>query len=213
MDHISDRDSWLAERKNGIGASDAAVVMGMSVWKNNVTLWEEKTGRREPQNVSNPFVQYGNDAEPLLRELFALDFPEYKVSFTPFKIMRHPQKSFIFATPDGELEDAKGRRGGLEIKTAEIRKSQDWLKWKDQIPDAYFIQILHQMLATEWQFVILKAQIKHYSKDGELSATTRHYFFERSDYLADVDLVEQEVTKFWESIQTGKKPNLKLPQI
>lgn len=206
------REEWLAERKSGIGASDAAAILGYSGWKNNVTLWEEKTGRRVSKEINNPQMQYGNDAEPLLRSLFALDFPEYKLSFTPFKIMRNPDKPYIFATPDGELEDVAGRHGGLEIKTAEIRKAQDWLKWKDQVPDAYFIQILHQMLAAGWEFVKIKAQIKHYA-NGELSITTRHYHFERRDYLDDIALVESEVTAFWECVQSGRMPNLKLPKI
>ncbi|MDD5017591.1 MAG: YqaJ viral recombinase family protein [Eubacteriales bacterium] len=209
---LTEREKWLAERKNGIGASDAPIILGYSPWKNNVALWEEKTGRRDTGDLSNPQMQYGNDAEPLLRSLFALDFPEYKLLFTPYKIIRNLEKPFIFATPDGELEDDIGRNGGLEIKTAEIIKSQDWKKWDDQIPDVYFVQILHQMIATGWEFVKVKAQLKHY-KNGNLMLTTRHYHFERVDYLDDIAIVEKEVTNFWEYVQSGKKPNLKLPRI
>lgn len=207
------REQWLEERKSGIGASDAAAILGYSTWKNNVTLWEEKTGRRKPEDLNDPAIQYGNDAEPLLRELFALDFPEYRLTFEPHKIVRNHDKPFIFATPDGELEEiSTGRRGGLEIKTAGIRKAQDWLEWQDKVPDAYFCQVLHQMLACAWEFVVLKAQIKHYNKDG-LAITTRHYQFERSDYAEDIDFLEKEVTKFWEYVESDKRPSLKLPQI
>ena len=54
------REQWLQERKKGIGGSDAAVVIGKSKWKNNVQLWEEKTGRIETPDISDkPYVQYG----------------------------------------------------------------------------------------------------------------------------------------------------------
>ena len=52
------REEWLQERKKGIGGSDAAVVIGKSKWKNNVQLWEEKTGRIETPDISDkPYVQ------------------------------------------------------------------------------------------------------------------------------------------------------------
>lgn len=35
---------WLAFRRKGIGASDAAAVLGLSKWTTNVELWEEKVG-------------------------------------------------------------------------------------------------------------------------------------------------------------------------
>ena len=33
-------------------------------------------------------------------------------------------------------------------------------KWNDRIPDNYYIQCLHYLLATGWDFAILKAQLK-----------------------------------------------------
>ena len=72
-----DRAEWLEARKDGLGASDAAAVLGISPWKTNVQLWEEKTGLVVPEDIGgNPAVKYGNDAEPLLRQFFALDHPE-----------------------------------------------------------------------------------------------------------------------------------------
>ena len=38
------REEWLQARRRGIGGSDAAAVLGLSPWKSNVRLWEEKTG-------------------------------------------------------------------------------------------------------------------------------------------------------------------------
>lgn len=80
-----DRAEWLEARKDGLGASDAAALLGLSPWKTNVQLWEEKCGLVIPEDIGDkPYVRYGNDAEPLLRSFFALDHPEYRVSFTPY---------------------------------------------------------------------------------------------------------------------------------
>ena len=134
-----DRAEWLEARKDGLGASDAAALLGLSPWKTNVQLWEEKCGLVIPEDIGDkPYVRYGNDAEPLLRSFFALDHPEYRVSFTPYKIIKHQDLPFITCTPDGELEEtATGRLGGLEIKTTEILSSTGWTHWKGRIPTVY----------------------------------------------------------------------------
>jgi len=208
-----DRAAWLKSRQKSLGASDAASVLGLSSWKSNTALWDEKTGRSTPKDISEkPYVQYGVQAEPLLRDFFALDHPEYTVHFTPFKIFRHPDKPFLTCTPDGELTENKtGDAGGLEIKTTEIHSASGWERWKDRIPDAYYAQICHQMLVTGWEFVELLAQIKFTTIDGDDRKETRHYRFEHEDCLEDIRLLEREETRFWNCIQAGKRPALKLP--
>lgn len=42
------REEWLAERKTGIGGSDAAAVLGISPWRTPVDVWLDKTGRKQP---------------------------------------------------------------------------------------------------------------------------------------------------------------------
>ena len=41
---LPSRDAWLEARKNHIGGSDAAACVGLSPYKDNVQLWEEKMG-------------------------------------------------------------------------------------------------------------------------------------------------------------------------
>lgn len=207
---------WLEERKYGIGASEAASVLGMSKWKSNTELWEEKVGMRKPEDISGkPQVQYGHDAEPHLRALFALDHPELRVTYeSPYKIIRHDEHPFIFATPDGELEElSTGRHGGLEIKTTEIKSPRQWSEWKDRIPDQYYCQVCHQMLATGWDFVWLKAQIKWTTKTGEMRLDTREYHIERYEVAEDIEELKKELIPFWNYVETKTRPALKLPAI
>ncbi len=212
---IKTREEWLAVRHSGIGASECSAIVGLNPYMTNVELFEFKTGLKEPEDIGDkPYVQYGIQAEKYLRGLFALDFPQYRVGYKDFDLVRNEKYPFILATLDGRLiEKETGRKGILEIKTTEILKSMQKENWKDKVPDNYFIQCLHQLLATGWSFVDLKAQLK-YDYDGNIRLETKHYHMERKDHLEDLEfLLEQEI-KFWnENVLKKVKPSLILPEI
>ena len=201
-------EEWLVNRK-GIGGSDASAILGLNPYKTNQELWMEKKGQMSPVDIS---VKYGNDAEPLLRALFALDYPEYKVEYYDNNMLTNNQYPWAHASLDGELVDLDGRRGILEIKTTNILQSMQWQKWDNQIPDNYYIQVLHYLLVTEYDFVVLKAQLKSV-RDGEVRLTTKHYHIEREEVLDDIEMLKNEEEKFWYSLQSGQEPGLLLPEI
>lgn len=208
------REAWLKSR-TGIGGSDASAILGLNPYKTNIEVWQEKTGRVTPEDIGHkPYVKYGIEAEQYLTALFALDFPLYQVEAnTTYKVYHHPKHTFITGTMDGELtEITTGRRGILEIKTTEILNSMHREKWNEKIPNNYYIQVLHYLLATGWDFAILKAQLKSvYGDDVRLN--TRHYTIERADVQDDLDYLLGEEIKFWQYIVKDKKPNLVLPPI
>ncbi len=90
----------------------------------NNCYWEEKTGRRVPDDISdNPRVKYGTNAEKPLVELFALDYPQYRVRVNKNVIYK---RGFMFASLDGELtEKATKLRGVYEGKTTEIHSKTE----------------------------------------------------------------------------------------
>lgn len=208
------REAWLKAR-TGIGGSDASAILGLNPYKNNADVWMEKTGRAVPEDISGkPYVKYGIEAEEYLTALFALDHPQYEVRANKtFRVYYHPEHRFIAGTLDGELtEKETGRPGILEIKTTEILNSMHREKWNDKVPDNYYVQCLHYLLATGWDFAVLKAQLKTVYSD-EVRLNTRHYTIERSEVLDDLEyLLEQEV-KFWQYVKKDRKPNLVLPPI
>lgn len=198
---------------NGIGGSDASAIVGMNPYKSNIDLFEEKIGRSIPEDISDkPYVIYGKRAEEPIRELFKLDYPEYEVEHHDFRILQSTEYPFMQASLDGELTDQDGRRGILEIKTTNILQSMQREKWKDRIPDNYYIQVLHYLLVTGYDFVVLRA---HLNTDwqGEKRTSVRHYFIERSDVKDDLDTLLEEEQKFWEFVESGRKPPLILPEI
>ena len=139
------REAWLKDRKNHIGGSDAASCIGMNPYKDNVTLWEEKMGLVDPEDISDKdYVQYGIQAEEHLRALFSADYPEYKVLYDENNMFRNSQYPWMHASLDGELIDYRGRHGILEIKTTNLIQSTQQMKWKDRIPDNYYcLSLIH----------------------------------------------------------------------
>lgn len=205
-------EEWLVNRK-GIGGSDASAILGLNPYKTNQELWMEKKGQMSPVDISDKsYVKYGNDAEPLLRALFALDYPEYKVEYYDNNMIINKKYPWAHASLDGELVDLDGRRGILEIKTTNILQSMQWEKWDNRIPDNYYIQVLHYLLVTEYDFAVLKAQLKRV-RDGEVRLTTKHYHIEREEVLLDIKMLKEEEEAFWHSLQSGQKPGLLLPEI
>lgn len=207
------REEWLNSRAGRIGGSDASAVVGLNPYKDNVTLWMEKTGQAAAEDISEkPYVKYGTVAEDHLRELFKLDFPEYQVFYEPDNMWLNDRFPWAHASLDGWLVDQDGRHGILEIKTTNILQSLHKEKWNQRIPDNYYCQLLHYMAVTEAEFCVLKAQLKS-EFSGNLYIQTKHYFMERHELQADIDYLMEKESEFYEFIKKGKQPPLVLPPI
>lgn len=212
--YLKDRDEWLQHRMSRIGGSDASCIVGMNPYRSNVELWQIKTGQLEPEDISDkPYVQYGTEAEMHLRELFQLDFPQYRVIYAENNMFLNDKYPFAHASLDGwMIEKETGRTGILEIKTTNILQSMQKEKWNHRIPDNYYIQVLHYLMVTEFDFAILKAQLKS-EFNGEVYLQTRHYKIERSEVEEDIHFLENAERKFWQQVQERKRPALLLPEI
>lgn len=209
---LASREEWLRHRSR-IGGSDAAAIVGLNPYKTNTDLYLEKTGQKESSDISDkPYVLYGTKAEEHLRELFRLDFPQYQVQYFDNNMYLNSKYPFAHASLDGELTDEDGRRGILEIKTTNILQSMQKEKWRDRIPDNYFIQILHYLMVTEFDFVVLKAQLKS-EFGGQIYLQTKHYFIERSEVEGDIEYLAEEEARFWKCVEAKRMPDLILPDI
>lgn len=205
-------EEWLNFRKTGIGGSDAGSVIGVSPWRTNVEVWEEKTGRKTPTDISkNPQVEFGKNAEDLLVKMFALDYPEYKVKIDKQTVYK---RDFMFASLDGILTDANGDKGVLEIKTTELRSTRDLEKWNKQIPQYYYAQLLHYLIVTGFKFAVLKVRIKLTGENGETESRIRHYKFFREEMATDMKYLYLAEKEFWTKyVSLDKRPPLILPNI
>lgn len=209
---LTSREEWLEHRHNYIGGSDASCIVGMNPYKSNVELWEEKTGQREAEDISEkPYVKYGTEAEPHLRSLFALDFPEYAVGYIENNSITNTDYPWAAASLDGILiEKATGRKGILEIKTTNILQSMQKEKWNGRIPDNYYTQVTHYLAVTGFDFAILTAQLTS-RYEGMIYKQTKNYMIERRE--DEISYLMDEERKFWECVKQNKQPALLLPDI
>lgn len=211
---LKNRKAWMEHRKGYIGGSDVSAIIGCNPYMTNIELWEIKTGRRQQEDISDkPYVQYGIKAEPLLRELFKLDFPEYEVEYEENNSYTSEEYPFAAASLDGVLtEKDTGRKGILEIKTTNILQSMQREKWDHRIPDSYYCQICWYLAVTGYAFCVLKAQLRS-EFEGVPYMQTRHYKIERSEVEEDIKYLMKEAEIFWSYVVTNTRPPLKLPAL
>jgi putative phage-type endonuclease len=213
VESFETKEEWLKKREGRIGGSDASSVIGMNPYRSNVDLWRIKTGIIEQEDISNKdCVRYGTEAEQHLRELFKLDFPQYAVFYIKNNMYLNDKYPFAHASLDGILRDEKHRNGILEIKTTNIKRSKQKESWDKQIPQNYYIQLLHYLMVTEFDFAVLKAQLK-YEFDDDVFCQTRHYKIERKDVESDIEYLKNKEIEFFNCVKNKIKPDLILPKI
>jgi len=135
VEHSAD---WYNQRKQGIGGSDAAAVLGYSRWHSAYDVWRAKVDDSTAPDSGNEYTRRGTRREPeLVREYCNLTGKTvYK---TPHLI--HPSINYIHANLDGIIP---GERV-VEAKTSRRRDG-----WGDEgtedVPIDYYLQCQHYML-------------------------------------------------------------------
>ena len=171
-----------------------------------MTLRELKTGQSAPKDISdNAAVARGVRMEGAIRNFFAASHPEFKVEYHQFDILFQSERPHFFATLDGEIVNEHGRRGVLEIKTCAPKGN--WSEWSNgNMKQAYYVQVLAQLLATGYDFAYLYAAL--YSMNGDV--TLREYEIQRADVEEDLKWLLEKETEFFRHIQNRTLPPVPL---
>lgn len=189
---LTNREEWLKARETRIGGSEASSMVGMNKYTSFHNLWQRKI-RGVHSDISNELIEYGNDMEPILREMYRIKHREMDVQYSPNTILYSKQYEWMSYSPDGLLWDGS-RAGILEIKTSFIRNSDMNSEWKDSIPQNYFIQVLWGLICTGFEFVDLIAELRYL--DG--NSSIKQYHIEKIEVLDDMDYLISESRKAWE---------------
>lgn len=209
--HFNDREEWLKGRETfkGIGASEAAAVVGISPWITATELWQLKTGMKQEKRNDlddNEYIRYGTEAEEHIRMLFMLKHEEYKLNYRPYDFLYQKERPWLRCTLDGELEAENGEKGILEVKTHFVRSKNDLNAWNGMVPDHYYCQVCHQLLATGFSFAYLTAELIFQSGESNL----RTYYFTRHDASDDMRWLLEQEEAFWKSVKDGNSPSVNL---
>lgn len=190
--HFNSREEWLDKRIKGIGGSDASVLVGLNPYKTNDELWKEKKGISSPKEISNASTEHGIALEPILREWFRASNPEYEVQYQENVILQSEETTWRLYSPDGLLYHKKFGAGIFEAKTTLIQNANMLQQWNDQIPQHYYIQILHGLLTTKFNYVFLIAELR-FAWDSN-KTEIRKYFIKKEEVLDDLKWLEQQET-------------------
>lgn len=187
---------WVEARKNGIGGSDVASIMGLNKYSSPLNVWLVKTGREESPDLSdNQAVEWGNRLEDVVADKFADEHPELQVrrrNATMVSIKR----PWAFANIDRWVTDGKGNVGILEVKTVGMRRAADW---DSGVPLYYLTQVMHYMSVTGYQYAWVAVLI-----GGQ---EFREYYIERDE--ADIKAINDAVDTFWRDfVETDTAPAL-----
>lgn len=182
---------WLKWRSQGIGASDAPIIMGRSPWKTPYKLWLEKTtGQSDFQG--NEATERGHALEDSARQCAEKQLSRL---FLPH-CSEHQKYPWMRASLDGISMDKEI----LEIKCPykPHNNDSDHQQAKQQkIPKKYWPQLQHQLE------VYGSSKGWYFSFDGHEGVAIP---FER-DKTFIAELLKKEKA-FWECVQALKPPQL-----
>lgn len=146
----SEHEQWLAERRKGIGGSDAAALFGVSPWESPFSLYQAKVGNLPPKPDS-PAMEWGRRLEPVVREAYAEKTGRTVKDGVVSMTHREAGLAFMLANTDGQIiaPDHSGE-GVYEGKTTTVFRAREWND--GQIPLYYQIQVQHylEVLGLQW---------------------------------------------------------------
>lgn len=181
------QEAWHQWRREGIGSSDAAVILGVSPWRTPLQLWNEKvygdSGKKENWAMSK-----GKEMEPKARTWF-----ENKMNVTLFpQNLMHESIPWIRASMDG-LDMEKEIAVEFKFPSQEDHS----VAVNNMIPEKYIPQVQHQLLVTGLDGMY------YCSFDGSNGAIV-----EVARDNAYIKAMLKEEQKFWDMVLKKEAPPL-----
>ena len=139
-----DRDRWLAMRRSGIGASEAAIIVGEHSRFSIAHLVAEKRGLFTPDDDEKEFLAWGLRHEPAMIEAYSSSRYAGRRSERAGRLLRSTEHPWALATLDAWTMHPQHGRIPLELKTT------DWARdaWEYGPPPDFWWQVQHQLLVT-----------------------------------------------------------------
>lgn len=186
----SNREEWLKERSNGIGASEVGSILGLSPFETPFSLWLKKTGQVEPE-PENQAMKMGHLLEGVVAQLWEEATGERVIKASAADIIYvHPEFDYMRATPDRIV---RGRKKLLECKTTITDIDPE------DIPAHWVAQCIYQQYVTGIH-------------DCDLAWLVKGRFFGYANIPYDPEFAEfiaERVKEFWlENVVAGKEPEL-----
>jgi putative phage-type endonuclease len=203
------RDEWLAWRRQGLGASDAAAVLGQDPWTSPWSLWIDKRGELPDDTDDNEAMRFGVLLEAVVAEEVSrrtglevrrrnaiLQHRKHQwMVCNPDRLLRDPTRGDQLADPLALPQPTDLGQGLLEIKTTSAYNAADWRD--GHAPLHYHLQVQHGLAVTDLTWGVLACLV------GGQQLVIR--WIERDDEL--VSHLREAQRRFWyDHVQAGVPP-------
>lgn len=132
----SDREKWLAERRNSIGASECPQIMGLVSYGSATSVQADKWGLLA--ELDEEQLKWGNRFEIPILEAFGEETGWGAKSYG--WLVRDEERPWLHATPDGITDN------GIFIQAKWTAYKGD--DWDEGVPDSVNAQQQHEMAVT-----------------------------------------------------------------
>lgn len=200
VEQYDSRESWLMARKRGLGASDAAPILGMSRFRGAYSVATDKLTEAIDESTPDETAEWGTRHEPAIAKKFAEVMEARGESLEirdpgDFTIARSLLRPHLFCTPDRLIYNVGALTAELSLKCAFYESAKEWNK---AVPLGYQIQAQHTMYVlgvdTVYYAVLLNG------------CAFKWHLIRRNERWIEKMLTRLDA--FWASIQRGEYPNV-----
>lgn len=185
---------WHEWRRQGIGGSDIAAILGISPYRGPWSVWAEKVGLVTPDDDPTDAMRFGKYAEKMIVPWFTDETGLYVVGEQTW--CEHRDKRWMHATVDGFVVEsptssASDALGPIQIKT------DSFARWPEgEIPPHVYAQVQWEIAVTDSERAWLAVLRGHSLQIVEVE---RDY-----GYIAEITA---EAERFWlEHVVAGGPP-------
>lgn len=185
-------ESWLEQRRQSIGASESAVILGLSRFKTPWQLFQEKLGLAKREAAETEAAEWGKILEGPIATRYAKETERPVEEPPPYSIIKRESRPIATATLD-RLVWLAPVWAPLELKTAHFTLGK---KWTEEIPLEYMVQVQHQMMV--WGTAV-----------ASIAALIGGSTFVWADVTADPEFQEMlyaELEAFWKRLEAQEPP-------
>lgn len=183
------REEWLELRRNGIGGSDIAGILGLNKYKSPMGVYLDKVGESLHEDETSEAAYWGNMLEEVVAQEFGTRTGLEVGNDT--RMLSHPDYPFLIANLDRIVV---GKPEIIECKTSSAYRAKEWEG--EQVPMEYLIQVMHYLAVTGYERAHIAVLI-----GGQRFV---HKTVERDDEL--IELMIGAASNFWNNHVLPKVP-------
>ena len=143
--------AWLDRRRESIGASETAAVLGLSPWATAFTVWEQKMGK--DTDIPEHLAYFGHKLEPVVAG-WVEDF--------------HPEIGKVMDAREDRLENGEACGGYRSVECPWLTATPDYLVYVDGVEAWIPLEI--KTTARAWNEVPFQYQVQVQQQMGVLGA-------------------------------------------